>query len=61
MGARSVMEVNDTEVPTDRSKGMNVGVADGGEKKIQEENREFMRRMDPIFDLPSLVAPKLKV
>ena len=32
MGARSVMEVNDTEVPTDRSKGMNVGVADGGEK-----------------------------
>ncbi|KAK8813922.1 RNA recognition motif-containing protein [Blastocystis sp. ATCC 50177/Nand II] len=51
MGARSVMEVNDTEVPTDRSKGMN----------IQEENREFMRRMDPIFDLPSLVAPKLKV
>lgn len=32
MGARSVMEVNDTEVPTDRSKGMNVRVADGGEK-----------------------------
>ena len=32
MGARSVMEVNDTEVPTDRSMGMKVRVADGGEK-----------------------------
>ena len=28
MGARSVMDVNDTEVPTDRSKAMNVGVID---------------------------------
>ena len=51
MGRVAEEEMNDVEVPTDRSKPLDV----------KEENRKYLSRALDVFGLPSLAIPKLNL
>lgn len=49
---------NDIEVPTDRFTPLNVDDGYRFDMQIQEENRKYMERALPLFDMASLTIPK---
>ena len=51
MGKTAEEEMNDVEVPTDRSKPLDV----------KEENRKYLSRALDVFGLPSLTIPRLNL